>query len=101
MNTDRPAVRLAELLENAPRVPLLRNRVRVDKVQALQLVDAIADEAGSPADASSATSDLLATVASVRDAVRTAYPIPLTDQVRLPAERATGLAAELRSRSDP
>jgi hypothetical protein len=37
---------------------------------------------------------------SIRDAVRSAYPILLTNHVRLPVERAAALASELRSHGE-
>jgi hypothetical protein len=100
VQSDDPIARLIALLENAPRVPLLRDRVRVDKVEVLKLVDSIAHATGTSDIGGTATPGVLAAVESVRDAIRRAYPIPLTDQVRLPVERAAALAANLRSHGE-
>jgi hypothetical protein len=98
MESDRAVLRLVALLENAPRVPLLRGRVRVDKREVLKLADSIDEPPTSQwADTSSATSGVTTAIAAVRDAVRSAYPIPFTDQVRLPVEHVAELAAKLRS----
>jgi hypothetical protein len=79
---------------------LSAERVRVYRVEALKLADTIARLTGSRALADSATSNLLAAVESVRDAVRRVCRIPFTDQVRLPVGRAAALAADLRPYSD-
>jgi hypothetical protein len=46
---------------------------------------------GTPGD-----EDRMATLEAVREAVLQAAPIPFTDQVRLPATQAAGLADRLR-----
>lgn len=92
MPSEAPTARLIRILETAPRMPLVREQVRVDCVEALKLADAIA---GLPADASG-DADRIATVDAVRQAVLQAHPIPFTDQVRLPARQAAALADRLR-----
>ena len=70
----------------------MRDQVRLDCVDALKLVDAIAGPStGAPAD-----EDRMATLEGVRQAVLRAHPIPFTDQVRLPARDAADLADRLR-----
>lgn len=92
MPSEPPIARLIRILESAPRVPLMRDQVRVDCVDALKLVDAIAGPStGAPAQA-----DDMATLEAVRQAVLRAHPIPFTDQVRLPAREAADLADRLR-----
>jgi hypothetical protein len=95
------AMRLAELFENARRVPLLRDRVRVDKREVYRLVESIQEavraEAGDSRLDSTAGSDLHRATTDVQEAVKDAYPVPFTDQVRLPSERVTELANALRA----
>jgi hypothetical protein len=74
-------------------MPLTRDQVRFDCVEALKLIDAIAGSGtGATGDA-----DRKATLEAVRQAVLQAHPIPFTDQVRLPAREAADLAKRLRS----
>ena len=74
-------------------MPLVRDQVRFDCVDALKLVDAIAGSSGGmPGD-----EDTAATLEAVRQAVLKAPPIPFTDQVRLPAAEAADLADRLRA----
>jgi len=97
MPSEPPTARLIRILETAPRMPLLRDQVRVDCVDALKLVDAIAGSSvGTPAD-----EDGAAALEAVRQAVLQAPPIPFTDQVRLPAGQAADLANRLRSVAAP
>ena len=92
MPSEPPTARLIRILETAPRMPLMRDQVRVDCVDALKLVDAIAGPStGPPAD-----DDRIATLEAVRQAVLRAHPIPFTDQVRLPAREVVDLADRLR-----
>lgn len=86
-------------------MPFMRDRVRVDRRDAIDLIDAIVKanpyetRAGPNAD----NTDLLGVVEEVRRALAGAYPIPLTDQVRLPPETTQQLARSLReaARLDP
>jgi hypothetical protein len=97
MPSEPPTARLIRILETAPRMPLMRDQVRVDCVDALKLVDAIAgSSAGTLGD-----QDAAATLEAVRQAVLQAPPIPFTDQVRLPAGRAADLANRLRRAATP
>jgi hypothetical protein len=95
------AGRLAELLERARPMPLMRGRVRVDKREVYRLVDAIVASVPGPLTDrsfdSGAGSDVLAVAEDVREALRHAYPVPLTDEIRLPAQYAAELARRLRS----
>jgi hypothetical protein len=99
VQTDDPVLRLIELLENAPRVPVFCERVRVDKVEVLKLVDVITRAAGPSELDGWSTPGLSAALESVRDAIRCAYPIPFTDHVRLSGAHAAALAADLRLHS--
>jgi hypothetical protein len=105
MPSEPPTARLLRILETAPRVPLMRDQVRVDCVEVLKLVDAIAGSAtvsGTGASAETADeADRTATLEAVRQAVLQAHPIPFTDQVRLPASQAADLADRLRRLGGP
>lgn len=92
MPSEPPTVRLIRILETAPRMPLTRDQVRVDCVQALKLVDAIV---GSGTD-TPGDEDRMAALEAIRQAVLQAHPIPFTDLVRLPARQAVDLANRLR-----
>ena len=97
MPSEAPTARLIRILDTAPRMPLVREQVRVDCVDALKLVDAIAGSvAETPGDA-----ERMATVDAVRQAVLQAHPIPFTDQVRLPATQAAALVDRLRRLDAP
>jgi hypothetical protein len=97
MPSELPTVRLLRILETAPRMPLMREQVRVDCVEVLKLVDSIAGSStGTPGD-----EDRMATLEAVRQAVLQAHPIPFTDQVRLPARQAADLADCLRRIAAP
>jgi hypothetical protein len=97
------ATGLADLLDNARPVPLLRDRVRVDRREIDrrldELVNAVRAEVADHSLDKTAGFDLLQTAADVRDARMHAYPIPLTDQIRLPRARAAEMAASLRAAS--
>ena len=97
MPSELPTVRLLRILETAPRVPLMRDQVRVDCVEVLKLVDAIA----GPSTETPGDEDRMATLEAVRQAVLQAHPIPFTDQVRLPARQAADLADWLRRLAAP
>jgi hypothetical protein len=82
--------RLAELLEGARPMPLMRNRVRVDKQDADALIDSIVAGGGNQA-------GLVASAGEVRRALKAAPLVPFTNQVRLSSEMAHELARALRS----
>jgi hypothetical protein len=96
MPSEPPTARLIRILETAPRMPLMRDQVRVDCVDALKLVDAIAGPSTGAAADATGEADRMATLEAVRQAVLRAHPIPFTDQVRLPAREAADLAERLR-----
>jgi hypothetical protein len=77
-------------------MPLMRDQVRVDCVDALKLVDAIAGSSAGTLGGEDA-----AALEAVRQAVLQAAPIPFTDQVRLPAGHAADLANRLRRVATP
>ena len=97
------ATELADLLDDARRVPLLRDRVRVDRRELDrrldQLITAVRAEVADHRLDKTAGFDLLQAAEDVRDARMHAYPIPLTDEVRLPRARAAEMAAALRAAS--
>lgn len=74
-------------------MPLMRNRVRVDRADATALVAIILKP---PHDDCSQETDteLIAAALRVREVLERAYPVPLTDQVRLDP----GLVRELSDR---
>ena len=82
-------------------MPLLRGRVRVDKRDVYSLIDTVLDRAHGGREGHQSKSvlspDLLAAVESVRESIRNAYPVPLTDQVRLPISKTSELARALRA----
>jgi hypothetical protein len=94
---------LADLLDGAPPVPLLRDRVRVDRReidrQLERLAEAVRSEVADHRLDKVAGYDLLQAGEAVRCARRNAYPIPLTDQVRLPGSGAAEMATALRAAS--
>jgi hypothetical protein len=102
MPSEPPTARLIRLLETAPRMPLMRDHVRLDCIEVLKLVDTIAGPAtasGKRAAAETAgDADRPADLEAVRQAVLRARPIPFTDQVRLPAIEVVDLADRLRRR---
>jgi hypothetical protein len=87
--TREPARRLVELLENAPKLPIVSAR-RVDSPQVYELVAELRSGDGVP-------QAVLTAAEVVDDAVRHAMPVPLTDEVRLPPERVAELVASLRA----
>jgi hypothetical protein len=95
------AIELANLLDHARPVPLLRDRVRVDKHDILMRVNRLATavqvEVANHGLERTVGSGLVVAADNLRDEARHAYPIPLTDQVRLPRARAAELASALRS----
>jgi hypothetical protein len=95
-----PLIRLIQILETAPSVPLQRRRVRVDRVEVLTLIARITSPVNGQKTTTApmplASPDGAAALDAVRHAVWSAHPIPLTDQVRLPAAEAAALADRLR-----
>jgi hypothetical protein len=89
--------RLAALFENARRVPLLRDRVRVDKHDALKLIDALSQRSQQELTTTPASTDLTTVLSELREMLKRAYPIPFTEQVRIPTERANAAAASLHA----
>jgi hypothetical protein len=84
--------RLAALLEQARPMPLMRNRVRVDRKDAEALIDAIQQaHAGNRGEA------VTAATTKIRVALGDSFPVPLTDQVRIDRAQALALAQALRS----
>jgi hypothetical protein len=84
------AEQLVRLLDGARPMPLMRNRVRVDKADASALLEIILTP-GREDHSQEGDADLIAAALRVREVIRDAYPVPLTDQVRL----STGLVGEL------
>jgi hypothetical protein len=99
------ASELADLLDGAPRVPLLRDRVRVDRREVdrrlERLAEAVRSEVADHRLEKIVGYDLLQAAEAVRRARRHADPIPLTDQVRLPRSQAFEMARALRVASQP
>ncbi|MHB8691912.1 MAG: hypothetical protein ACYDHH_11750 [Solirubrobacteraceae bacterium] len=94
------ASELVELFENAPAMPLMHGRVRIDKLRVYRSVDALRealerDQADGRVEKAKGF-DILMAADRLRDAVANAYPVPLTDQVRLRAQQAAELARALR-----
>ena len=73
-------------------MPLMRNRVRVDRQDAEALIDAI-----QQAHAETRGDAVTAATETIRVALRDSFPVPLTDQVRIDPARALALAQALRS----
>jgi hypothetical protein len=75
--------------------------VRVDKYEVYRLVEAIRESLRSEADAPGVEKanafDVLMVADEVHEAIMHAYPVPLTDQVRLPRQRAAELAIAFRA----
>jgi hypothetical protein len=86
-----PARRLLELLEQARPIPLVRTQVRVKRPEACELVAAIREAATDEERA------LLDAAVAVEEALDTANPVPLTDDVRITEEDALGLVRALRA----
>jgi hypothetical protein len=84
-------------------VPLLRDRVRVDRReidrQLERLAEAVRSEVADHRLDKVAGYDLLQAGEAVRCARWNAYPILLTDQVRLPGSGAAEMATALRAAS--
>ena len=69
--------------------------LRVDRTTVIRLVERIENAAGRERQANG--DDVLQAAEELRNAVGRAYPIPLTNQVRLPRGRAAQIAATLRA----
>lgn len=83
---------LAALLEQARPMPLMPNRVRVDRQDAEALIDAIQQaHAGNRGDPVTAATE------EIRVVLRDSFPVPLTNQVRIEPAQARALAQALRS----
>jgi hypothetical protein len=95
------AIELANLLDSARPVPLLRDRVRVDKSEIVRRTDrltkAVRVEVADHGLDEAVGVDLLQAADDLRYAASHAYLIPLTDQVRLPRARASEVATALRA----
>lgn len=100
MSSETPITRLVRILETAPPVPLIRQQVRIDLLEVMKLADYIACPPRAPkegqASGTGSSAETTAAVDAVRQAVRRAYRIPLTEQVRLPANQAAALLEDLR-----
>jgi hypothetical protein len=68
-------------------MPLMRNRVRVDRRDAEALIDAI-----QHAHASDQAGAVTVATENIRVALRDSFPVPLTDQVRVDPAHALALA---------
>jgi hypothetical protein len=94
------ATKLADLLERAPAMPLMRERVRVDKRDAYDLATVLGAEVRDAVDngrlGKDAAYDVLSLTMQMQEELRNAHPVPLTDQVRVPRSRASDLAQALR-----
>jgi hypothetical protein len=90
------AEQLVRILDGACPMPLMRNRVRVDKVDAVALLEIVLTP-GRDDQGQENNDDLIAAALRVRDVLRAAYPVPLTDQVRLSLGLVRELADALRA----
>jgi hypothetical protein len=86
---------LIRLLDEARPMPLMRDRVRVDREDAEARIELIIR---GPADE---TDPLTNAAVAVSDALKKAPPVPLTYQVRIAPHHAQQLAAALRSAPEP
>jgi hypothetical protein len=95
------AIELANLLDTARPVPLLRDCVRVDKHEIDDRLDRLARavqvEIADHGLDEAVASDIVRAADDLRYAATHAYPIPLTDQIRLPRARASNAARALRA----
>lgn len=85
MDSERAAAaeQLARLLDRARPMRLMRNRVRVDKADAAALVEIIPKPGHDDDRSQDRNADLTAAAVRVREVLDSAYPVPLTDHVRL------------------
>lgn len=95
------AIELADLLDTARPVPILRDCVRVDRHEIEQRIErltrAVHVEVADHGLDEAVGSDLVRAADELRYAASHAYPIPLTDQIRLPRARASVVARALRA----
>lgn len=89
------AAELIRLLDKAPPMPLLRDRVRVDREDAEALIELIIR---APA---GETDPLTRAAVGVRNALKDAPTVPFTYQVRISPYQAQQLATALRSAPEP
>jgi hypothetical protein len=95
------AIELANLLDTARPVPLLRDCVRVDRHEIDDRIDrltrAVRVEIADHGLDEEVGSDIVHAADDLRYATSHAYPVPLTDQIRLPRARASSVARALRA----
>jgi hypothetical protein len=95
------ATQLADLLEHAPAMPFMRERVRVGKSDADDLASVLDAEVRDAVDDGrldkDAGYDVLSVTTRMREDLRNAHPVPLTDQVRVARSEAIDLARALRA----
>jgi hypothetical protein len=84
---------LVELLDRPKPMPVLHDRVRVDKQDAERLIERILRGAQG---ADGASADISEAALSVREELRDAKPVPLTYQVRLRTAACRDLADLMR-----
>jgi hypothetical protein len=85
-----PARRLLDLLENAPRMPMVRGELRVAGPPVHEIVAELRDSL-------SGSDVVLRAAEAVEDEVRNGRPVSLSDEVRLPRDRVSELIAGLRA----
>ncbi|MEA2217384.1 MAG: hypothetical protein QOJ35_10 [Solirubrobacteraceae bacterium] len=82
-------------------MPFMRGRVRVDKRDADDLAAALDVKVRNAVDHGRLGTDagyhVLSVTTQMREDLRNAYPVPLTDQVRVQRSRAIDLAQALRA----
>ena len=91
---------LAGILERARPMPLMPNRVCLDRIDVQRIVGNMRSESELPGSGRvepAADGGLLRAAQAVEKAVRRGHQVPFTDQVRLSRKRVTELAAALRA----
>src|SRR3954447_8725366 len=92
---------LAELFDHARPMPLMRDRVRIDKRDTDALAAAIDGEIRDAVERGTLSREagynVLSVTTRVRKDLRNAYPVPLTDQVRISRSQAAELGRALRA----
>jgi hypothetical protein len=100
MSSGDVARELVDLLEGAKPVPLLRAQIRIDKREVYRLVEVLrktlTDEQANRSVDDRTAFELLTAAEGLREAAYNAYPVPLTDQVRLHRDRAANFSAAIR-----
>jgi hypothetical protein len=93
------ATQLADLLEHAPAMPFVRERVRVGRRDADDLATVLDAEVRDAVDGGrldkDAGYDVLSVTTRMREDLGNAHPVPLTDQVRVARSGAIDLARAL------